>query len=173
MGGLDLYNRGTAGSGHGWAIGNGQQYLTPLALKVIHSRWSGVGWNVQALGSITVQSPPYSRNLCIGCSARSYAKSDKDCYILKGTRVEPPSLFETQLQQRIGQEASAKILNSILGLSTNTESEPNSIMDRQCAPMRTWFNNTALMHLAQQGRRENNARIFDILLPGSFGVTGY
>src|SRR5262249_33187577 len=48
QGGLDFMNRGTSGSGHGWAMG------------------FGVAWNATA-NSLLIQAPPGSTNWAIGC----------------------------------------------------------------------------------------------------------
>jgi len=73
-----LVNRGTNGTGHGWAIN------------------AGVGWNLQ--GNVVVQSPPLGTSWCIGCSGvdgRSNAS-----LVDSRTASEPKSLFNAQLQAR-------------------------------------------------------------------------
>jgi hypothetical protein len=90
-GGIDLMNRGEMGSGHGWTVG-----------------WA-VAWNCSAKGSI-VQSPPGSLNWAIGCNwerlkrARPFAREpliEEGIYDSHGVRVEPASLYEAQLKERL------------------------------------------------------------------------
>jgi len=93
-GGIDLMNRGEMGSGHGWTIG-----------------WA-VAWNCSAKGSI-VQNPPGCANWAIGCSweklkrARPFDKEPllgEGIYDSHGTRVEPASLYQAQLKERLRRE---------------------------------------------------------------------
>lgn len=92
---IDLINRGTAGSGHGWAIG-----------------WA-VAWNCTAKW-FDVQQPPGSINWCIGCvGAMDWGKLKNGEEPPKagpwlsshGTPVEPSSLYLAQLRERLGQQA--------------------------------------------------------------------
>ena len=96
---IDLINRGTAGSGHGWAIG-----------------WA-VAWNCSAK-YFNVQPPPGSINWCIGCLGEmDWGKLKKGEVPPKpgpwlsspGTPVEPASLYLEQLRERLGPQALANI----------------------------------------------------------------
>ena len=96
---LDFINRGTSGSGHGWAIG-----------------WA-VAWNCIAK-SFNVQQPPGSINWCIGCTGEmDWGKLKKGEAPPKpgpwlsspGTPVEPKSLYLEQLRDRLGPQALANI----------------------------------------------------------------
>lgn len=96
---IDLINRGTAGSGHGWAIG-----------------WA-VAWNCTAK-FFNVQQPPGSINWCIGCTGEmDWGKLKKGEAPPKpgpwlsshGTLVEPKSLYLEQLRERLGPPALANI----------------------------------------------------------------
>jgi hypothetical protein len=95
-GGLDLRNRGSMGSGHGWSMG-----------------W-GVAWNCTA-SFYTIQNPPGSANWMIGCvgaSRKALRPFDKGTPILSegivdspGLPVTPRSLYLAQLAERLGPQA--------------------------------------------------------------------
>ena len=96
---IDFINRGTAGSGHGWAIG-----------------WA-VAWNCRAK-SIDVQQPPGAVNWCIGCDGEVNQRKLKNgeappqngsWLSSPGTPVEPASLYLAQLRERLGPQALANI----------------------------------------------------------------
>ena len=101
-GGIDLMNRGTMGSGHGWAIG-----------------WS-VLWN-DAAGSFVVQQPPGSANWSIGGRGRNESQPMPTTGGKKGVPlpsgivessgkpVQPASLYLEQLRERLGDAALAAI----------------------------------------------------------------
>ena len=94
-GGIELRNRGSMGSGHGWSMG-----------------W-GVVWNSTAEDFI-VQNPPGAPNWMIGCVGESrlaprpfgqapdLAEGIKDSH---GAPVTPTSLYLAQLAERLGPEA--------------------------------------------------------------------
>jgi hypothetical protein len=94
-GGIELRNRGSMGSGHGWSMG-----------------W-GVAWNCTARDFI-VQNPPGAMNWMIGCVGESrlaprpfgtgpdLAEGTKES---PGAPVTPTSLYLAQLQQRLGPAA--------------------------------------------------------------------
>jgi hypothetical protein len=84
---LDLVNRGTAGSGHGWAIG-----------------W-GVLWNSSA-ANLNVQQPPGAMNWAIGCKGKASGDGTFDS---TGMPVAPNSLYLAQLCERLGPAAVAAI----------------------------------------------------------------
>jgi hypothetical protein len=84
---LDLVNRGTAGTGHGWAIG------------------FGVLWNSSA-AIIDVERPPGATNWAIG--TRGTPKGDGS-FDSTGTPVQPRSLYAAQLCERLGPQALAVI----------------------------------------------------------------
>lgn len=96
---IDLINRGTAGSGHGWAMG-----------------WA-VAWNCTAR-FFNVQQPPGSINWCIGCTGdMDWGKLKKGEVPPKpgpwlsshGSPVEPASLYVAQLRERLGPQAVSNI----------------------------------------------------------------
>lgn len=96
---IDLINRGTAGSGHGWAIG-----------------WA-VAWNCTAK-FFNVQQPPGSINWCIGCTGdMDWGKLKKGevppkagpWLSSRATPVEPASLYLAQLRERLGPQAASNI----------------------------------------------------------------
>jgi hypothetical protein len=100
-GGIDYINRGTAGSGHGWAMA-----------------W-GVAWNSQAR-LLDIQQPPGCVNWCIGCTGNlalpKVKKGDPPppppsgpWLTSLGTPVTPKSLYLAQLKERLGDQAVANI----------------------------------------------------------------
>ena len=89
-GGIDLKNRGSMGSGHGWGSG-----------------WS-VAWNCVAR-SLVVQQPPGAMNWAIGCVgkqeqlAQPFASEPKlpaGVFDSPGQPVTPQSLYQAQLAER-------------------------------------------------------------------------
>jgi hypothetical protein len=94
-GGMELRNRGSMGSGHGWSVG-----------------W-GLAWNCEAK-EFTIQNPPGALNWMIGCvgenklAARPFGKEPKLTEGVKdslGAHVIPQSLYLEQLRQRLGPQA--------------------------------------------------------------------
>jgi hypothetical protein len=84
---IEFINRGTAGSGHGWAMG-----------------W-GVAWNCTAK-ILNFQQPPGVINWCIGCKGDLDKKTGlTDGYFSLGTSVLPKSLYLAQLRDRLGDAA--------------------------------------------------------------------
>lgn len=101
-GGIAVANRGSAGTGHGWSGAN------------------GVIWNCTA-PFIKVENPPTpEQNFAIGCTAT--APSDARWHGVignghiesVGTPVEPTSLFEQQLIERIGEDRAYRVLTTTL-----------------------------------------------------------
>jgi hypothetical protein len=84
---LNLVNRETAGSGHGWAIG------------------FGVFWNSSA-ASLNVQHPPGSMNWAIGGKGKA---SGDGTFEATGSMVSPGSLYLAQLCERLGPQAVAAL----------------------------------------------------------------
>jgi hypothetical protein len=90
-GDIDLLDRGSDGSGQGWAIG-----------------W-GVIWNASA-SEFTIQQPPGSENWCIGCSGTQITTAPPGSSTAlpqgridsAGNYVFPYSLYQAQLSQRLG-----------------------------------------------------------------------
>jgi hypothetical protein len=91
-GGIELMNRGTAGSGQGWAIG-----------------W-GVIWNSDAM-ALTVQQPPGAANWVIGSSGTVTPQPLPGTGVVDspGMPVAPSSLYLSQLCARLGPAAVAAI----------------------------------------------------------------
>lgn len=94
-GGIDFKNRGSMGSGHGWG-----------------SAWS-VAWNCEAKNYV-IQQPPGTMNWAIGCSGpnvptpRPFDQSPTLPLGISdspGRKVQPASLYLSQLQERLGSEA--------------------------------------------------------------------
>lgn len=94
---INLIDRGSDGDGQGWAIG-----------------W-GVIWNSSA-NEFTIQQPPGSENWCIGCvGTQLTAAPPGGSTILPegaidspGTSVYPASLYQAQLNSRLGPSAVAQ-----------------------------------------------------------------
>ena len=83
---IDLINRGTSGSGHGWSIG-----------------W-GIAWNCVAK-NLQVQIPPGALNLAIGCQGEPYKNFSPEAFLSHGKPVRPASLYLAQLRERLGEAA--------------------------------------------------------------------
>ena len=100
---IDLIDRGSDGSGQGWAIG-----------------W-GVIWNASA-NTFTIQQPPGSQNWCIGCTGTQLTTAPpygptvqpggavlpEGAVDSPGIYVYPASLYQAQLNQRLGASAVAQ-----------------------------------------------------------------
>ena len=98
-GGLEMRNRGSMGSGHGWSMG-----------------W-GVMWNCRAKDFL-VQNPPGALNWVIGCvgemstAPRPFGAAPQlpgGTIDSSGTPVIPRSLYLAQLAERLGPQALRKI----------------------------------------------------------------
>jgi hypothetical protein len=94
-GGIDFMNRGTMGSGHGWAIA-----------------WA-VAWNCTAKSYLN-QLPPGAANWVIGSKGEHQFKAipfqtkpflEEGLYDSHGIRVDPSSLYLAQLAARLGKQA--------------------------------------------------------------------
>lgn len=90
---LGLYNRGNYGSGHGWAA--------------VHS----VAWNCSTGNSkIVIQKPPTAQNYAIGCAGNVTGSGPfaHPAGYIEGSNnpgLNPPSLYEAQLAERISDAA--------------------------------------------------------------------
>ena len=94
-GGIDFMNRGSMGSGHGWAIG-----------------WA-VAWNSKAKSFLN-QQPPGAANWVIGSTGEKQKRAipfntepnlPEGIYDSYGIRVDPSSLYLAQLFERLGKQA--------------------------------------------------------------------
>jgi len=95
MGAIEFINRGTAGSGHGWAIG-----------------WA-VAWNSIA-ATLNIQQPPGAQNWAIGSSGNPGTSTGALDSL--GVPVAPKSLYLQQLCERLGPQALTNIGYSSAGL---------------------------------------------------------
>ena len=101
---LHVQDRGSLGSGHGWAGAN------------------HVFWNCTA--AIVCQQPPTAQNWAIGCrGGRGKPRQERaqgvwDCW---GTPVSPRSLYQAQLGDRLGSAAVAAVTTSQQRTSAITE----------------------------------------------------
>ncbi|MCA1761284.1 MAG: T9SS type A sorting domain-containing protein, partial [Bacteroidales bacterium] len=82
---IRVQNRGTSGTGHGWA---GAQTMF---------------WNLKANGVLKVESPKGAMNWGIGCSGNT--KEGAGYWESWGQNVEPRSLYLQQLKDRLGDTA--------------------------------------------------------------------
>ncbi len=83
---VDLINRQSSGSGHGWAIG-----------------W-GIVWN-GTVKHLQIQMPPGALNLTIGCKGEPHKTHSKESFFSAIEPVTPASLYLTQLRERLGEAA--------------------------------------------------------------------
>ncbi len=83
---INFYNRATAGSGHGWAIG-----------------W-GVVWNSSAT-NLDIEQPPGAQNWAIGCTGKKAVSEVPGAYESLAAPVAPNSLYLAQLCARRGRSA--------------------------------------------------------------------
>jgi hypothetical protein len=99
-GGIDFMNRGSMGSGHGWAIG-----------------WA-VAWNCKAKSFLN-QQPPGAANWVIGGTGEKQKRAipfdsipnlPEGIYDAHESVVVPASLYLAQLEQRLGKQAVRKIM---------------------------------------------------------------
>jgi hypothetical protein len=88
---IDLINRHTSGSGHGWAIG-----------------W-GIAWNC-TVKYLQVQIPPGALNLAIGCKGEPHKTFSQEAFYSPNQPVTPASLYLAQLRERLG-DAAVKNIN--------------------------------------------------------------
>jgi hypothetical protein len=104
-GGINFYNRGSYGSGHGWTIGWGVAWNTAAG--------TGTG---SAEGTDIFQQPPGSENWCIGCLGIQATQAAPGGSVVlpqgaidsSGTYVFPASLYQAQLTQRLGPGVAAQ-----------------------------------------------------------------
>ena len=83
---IDLINRHSSGSGHGWAIG-----------------W-GIVWN-GAVKHLQIQMPPGALNLAIGCKGEPHKTVSPEAFFSANDPVTPASLYLAQLRERLGDAA--------------------------------------------------------------------
>ena len=82
---LNVQNRGTSGTGHGWAGAN------------------MVLWNCDT-EKIKCEDPPAAVNFCIGCKASTQFEGDGH-FESQNEHVQPRSLYLAQLKDRLGMKA--------------------------------------------------------------------
>jgi hypothetical protein len=151
-GGIELRNRGSMGSGHGWSMG-----------------W-GVVWNCIAHGYI-VQNPPGVMNWMIGSigeaklSPRPFGSGPmlpQGTLDSHGKPVAPVSLYLTQLKDRLGPQALKNIGYDSADLTSSNEpavqprSEAAPASDKSLGPDLA-RHRPVLASNAREGRRELNA----------------
>ena len=87
---IDLINRQSSGSGHGWAIG-----------------W-GIAWNCD-VKYLQIQMPPGALNLAIGCKGEPHKTCGAESLLSLNTSVTPGSLYIAQLRERLGEAAVKRV----------------------------------------------------------------
>lgn len=87
---IDLINRHSSGSGHGWAIG-----------------W-GIVWN-GTVKHLQIQMPPGALNLTVGCKGEPHKTHSKESFFSANEPVTPASLYLAQLRERLGDTAAKNI----------------------------------------------------------------
>ena len=83
---IDLIDRKSSGSGHGWAIG-----------------W-GIVWN-GTVKHLQIQVPPGALNLAIGCKGEPHKTFSQESFFSANRPVTPASLYLAQLRERLGEAA--------------------------------------------------------------------
>jgi hypothetical protein len=92
-GGIDLMDRGTAGSGHGWAIGFGVVWNGVGSSLLIQQPPGSMNWSIGAVGKQTTSPPPGST---------STTPLPQGIIDSPGKAVAPASLYLAQLCERLG-----------------------------------------------------------------------
>lgn len=70
-----------------------------------------LGWNVISYDEMSVESPPLSANLCVGCMGQiNPDQANYTSFIEPQRRVTPMSLFRAQLSARLGGDAGDTLL---------------------------------------------------------------
>jgi hypothetical protein len=117
-GGIDFMNRGSMGSGHGWAIG-----------------WA-VAWNCKAKSFLN-QRPPGSANWVIGSIGEQQKRAipfdtlpllPEGIYDSHGAPVTPASLYLMQLSQRLGKQALLNIGYNAVDIAADLKLQENVII---------------------------------------------
>jgi hypothetical protein len=93
-GSIQFVNRGTMGTGHGWAMGWGMVWNSSAVLIVIQQPPGTVNWSV---GNKSVAALAGDRGVTEG--------APEVTGLMKGTRVLPESLYLQQLKERMGSAA--------------------------------------------------------------------
>jgi hypothetical protein len=88
---VELANRGVAGSGQGWAIGN------------------AVAWNCRVRTRVNAEKPPLAQNWAVGCVGPHVGDG---AHLHSNTSVSPWSLFGVQLERRLGAQGATRILGA-------------------------------------------------------------
>ncbi|HSV13556.1 MAG TPA: discoidin domain-containing protein [Tepidisphaeraceae bacterium] len=149
-GGIDVRNRGSMGSGHGWPMG-----------------W-GVLWNCTAK-SFLVQNPPGALNWLIGCVGESTQSPRPfgSAPLLPGGVVDsmnapvtPRSLYLTQLAERLGPQAVRNLGYSSPADVTVADESPRSASDDQTASDELLGQNLALHRPAYTSNVRGNSPEF-------------
>jgi hypothetical protein len=99
-GSIQFVNRGTMGTGHGWAMGWGMVWNSSAVLIVIQQPPGTVNWSV---GNKSVAALAGDRGVTEG--------APEVTGLMKGTRVLPESLYLQQLKERMGSAAVKAIIS--------------------------------------------------------------
>src|SRR5205823_10854261 len=94
-GGIELRNRGSMGSGHGWSMGWGVIWNCEAKDYIVQNPPGAVNWLVGSIGHDNLAPRPFG-------SSPDLPEGTLDSL---GTHVEPKSLYLAQLSERLGPEA--------------------------------------------------------------------
>jgi hypothetical protein len=94
-GGIELRNRGSMGSGHGWSMGWGVVWNCEAKDYIVQNPPGAVNWLVGSIGHDSLASRPFG-------TGPNLPEGTLDSL---GTHVEPKSLYLTQLSERLGPQA--------------------------------------------------------------------
>jgi hypothetical protein len=149
-GGIELRNRGSMGSGHGWSLG-----------------W-GVVWNCDAKDYI-VQNPPGAANWLIGSkgerskSPRPFGSGPilpEGIVDSPGSAVAPQSLYLAQLRERLGPQALTNIGYSADGKIISSDVHAQARSEEHAVPDQMLGNDLALNRPVTTSSVRNDDRKF-------------
>jgi len=99
-GGINLQDRGNAGSGHGWSVGFAAVWNSIANTLLIQQPPGSTNWSIGSSGSLTTAAEPGSPD---------HTPLPMGTIDSHGTRVTPGSLYLEQLCERLGPQALANI----------------------------------------------------------------
>jgi hypothetical protein len=94
-GGIELRNRGSMGSGHGWSMGWGVVWNSEAKDYIVQNPPGVINWMIGSIGESKLAPRPFGQGPML-------AEGLKDSH---GTHVTPDSLYLAQLAERLGPRA--------------------------------------------------------------------
>ena len=94
-GGIELRNRGSMGSGHGWSMGWGVVWNCEAKDYIVQNPPGAINWMIGSIGESKLAPRPFG-------SGPMLPEAVKDSH---GTPVAPESLYLAQLAERLGPRA--------------------------------------------------------------------